>query len=58
MKINLPSLSLALRVLFTGYLLVTSVGGVISALRLGVGLSTGSDDEDAGAAPARTTETA
>jgi uncharacterized protein (TIRG00374 family) len=28
-------------------LLVTTIGGVISATRLGVGLSTGSDDEDA-----------
>ena len=32
-------------------LLVTSVGGAISALRLGVGLSTGSDEEDAATAP-------
>ena len=27
-------------------LLVTSIGGVIAALRLGVGLETGSDEED------------
>jgi uncharacterized protein (TIRG00374 family) len=34
-------------------LLVTSVGGAISAVRLGVGLSTGSEEEDAAAEPAR-----
>jgi hypothetical protein len=28
-------------------LLVTSVGGAISAVRLGVGLSTGTDEDDA-----------
>jgi hypothetical protein len=38
-------------------LLVTSVGGAISALRLGVGLSTGSDEEDAATAPDPSTST-
>lgn len=32
--INLPSLSLALRVLFTGYLLVTSVGLMTAGLQI------------------------
>lgn len=36
-------------------LLVTSVGGAISAARLGIGLSTGSEQADAGAQPARGT---
>ena len=34
-------------------LLVTSVGGAISAVRLGVGLSTGSEDEVARVEPVR-----
>ena len=37
-------------------LLVTSVGGAISALRLGVGLSTGSGEEDARVETTRSTE--
>jgi uncharacterized protein (TIRG00374 family) len=36
-------------------LLVTSVGGAISAVRLGVGLSTGSEDDDSRREPAPTT---
>ena len=39
-------------------LLVTSVGGAISALRLGVGLSTGSDEDDERVEPTRSTERA